>query len=941
MKPTYTAFAAQFLTTSHLAEKFPDFYALASCIDLEYLSRIISIDLKSGLDRESCLWLLAHLITIHRARKQHVNDSSYIGALSGLLSQCASDLVGKLDSDISAAQKTEDDEESLQSAVPLPTFIRSELVTLVNRDSVNGILASFNGSANQSTPTCDTSGNSSLVSYALILLRIFPRLGEEIRMWLYQGSVTVSGSTTALPALKLFWGIMSSTRTFKSIVYDSKAALNILQKETKSQGKSIRTADGAVSSGEWKSILLFLELYAFVLRFTDDEEFLNGGSQYMLDNDQSLSRSRASALPLQQVKNLTVFLKNFCFTMFYEAGELMSSDATSSGGLGQYFGASIDDKAATEVSTSPDSRSQSFLGIPGMSFLYVRGIATRVLRMLYDRDSRRPFLPKDHWLMTSRFDMEGFIPAVVAEEERRHQVTEDVDDEDAGNGDEEPYEVALLGRGVIGNNSARRHIHMESLRRQQQKIARRRMLASIGPKLEILQNMPFVIPFATRVQIFRQFVMQDQIRRRGGTVDPDHWRMTVMHNQSRSQATDVLSRHHAKIRRDNLFEDAYDQFFTLGEGLKEPIQITFVDQFDTPEAGIDGGGVTKEFLTSVTKEAFSTNNELSNLFTVNSQNLLYPNPEAIDLRKELLLESGLSESDLECRDNLEDLLRHYEFLGRVIGKCLYEDILVDINFAGFFLLKWANSGSTAQDTGYLANINDLRDLDEELYKGLLTLKSYPGNVEDFSTDFTIIDTVSLPGGPTKTIVRDLLPNGANMTVTNENRMLYVSLVARHRLHRQPLYQTKAFLRGLGQIITPTWLSMFNQAEIQTLIGGDSSEIDVDDLRRNTQYSGIYQIGDDGLEHPTVQSFWRVMKELDDSDRRKVLKYVTSTPRAPLLGFSQLNPRFSIRDSGSDEQRLPSTSTCINLMKLPRYSSPQILKEKLLYAVNSGAGFDLS
>jgi ubiquitin-protein ligase E3 C len=135
--------------------------------------------------------------------------------------------------------------------------------------------------------------------------------------------------------------------------------------------------------------------------------------------------------------------------------------------------------------------------------------------------------------------------------------------------------------------------------------------------------------------------------------------------------------------------------------------------------------------------------------------------------------------------------------------------------------------------------------------------------------------------------------------------------------------------------------MFNQSELQTLIGGDSSEIDVDDLRRNTAYGGVYQIGDDGLEHTTVQLFWKVLKELDDSDRRKVLKYVTSTPRAPLLGFSQLNPVFSIRDAGSDEDRLPSTSTCVNLLKLPRYSTAKILREKLLYAVNSGAGFDLS
>ena len=91
----------------------------------------------------------------------------------------------------------------------------------------------------------------------------------------------------------------------------------------------------------------------------------------------------------------------------------------------------------------------------------------------------------------------------------------------------------------------------------------------------------------------------------------------------------------------------------------------------------------------------------------------------------------------------------------------------------------------------------------------------------------------------------------------------------------------------------------------------------------------------------MRAFWAVMHELTDAERRQVLRYVTSTPRGPLLGFGQLQPRFTIRDSGGDQSRLPSTSTCVNLLKLPIYKSKALLREKLMYAVNSGAGFDLS
>merc|ERR1711881_432205 len=136
---------------------------------------------------------------------------------------------------------------------------------------------------------------------------------------------------------------------------------------------------------------------------------------------------------------------------------------------------------------------------------------------------------------------------------------------------------------------------------------------------------------------------------------------------------------------------------------------------------------------------------------------------------------------------MSELMQRYEFLGRIVGKCLYEGILVDINFAPFFLLKWAltgGDGAAPRESGYRANLNDLRDIDQDLYRGLIQLKNYPGNVqEDLSLDFTIADTftVDYSTGEEKTITRDLRPNGADLPVTNENRLVYISYVARHRL----------------------------------------------------------------------------------------------------------------------------------------------------------------
>jgi len=340
------------------------------------------------------------------------------------------------------------------------------------------------------------------------------------------------------------------------------------------------------------------------------------------------------------------------------------------------------------------------------------------LRAIYERDSRRNFLPPGHWLMTSRFDMTNFIDAVVEEEERRHEVQENGDDmmED----EPEPVQTLRRASGLVGTGHTQRIRRLEQMQRQQRAIAHRRHLQAVAPRLEILQNMPFLIPFETRVKIFRRFVNMDQIKRRGGAVDPELWRLSRLHGGDPFRGG--LERHSAKIRRGYEFEDAYEAFFSLGPALKEPISITFVDQFDNPEPGIDGGGVTKEFLTSVTNQAFAPSEGI-NLFAENENHFLYPNPSAIEDQKELLREAGFRDDMPTFRDNVTSLLQRYEFLGRVIGKCLYEGILVDISFAGFFLLKWAltgGTGATPRESGYRANLNDLRDFDESLYQGLVS-----------------------------------------------------------------------------------------------------------------------------------------------------------------------------------------------------------------------------
>lgn len=46
--------------------------------------------------------------------------------------------------------------------------------------------------------------------------------------------------------------------------------------------------------------------------------------------------------------------------------------------------------------------------------------------------------------------------------------------------------------------------------------------------------------------------------------------------------------------------------------------------------------------------------------------------------------------------------------------------------------------------------------------------------------------------------------------------------------------------------------MFNQQELQILLGGVNAPVDLDDLRQHTNYGGLYD-----NEEPTIQAFWTV------------------------------------------------------------------------------------
>ncbi|KAM3508635.1 hypothetical protein MY11210_006637 [Beauveria gryllotalpidicola] len=911
----YTYFTSHFLTKANITLFETNIDSFASIIDASHLGDAIAcvyaLPRPSTASTDELLWLFAHFVQLTRAQMHSHAGVGQIRSIFIQLSALSSEISARVTPKTLTAELDEDFDSISQPRVD--PYLSHHLLWLISNDGTSKILRDFTAGSIQ--PSRDALQSTSLLAgYLLTLLQSFPDNADNIRMRLFLEQVTTQSGSVAM--VSFLWQMAQETTVFQSLCGESGQPLEILKQYL----RNLPQTDETVDDQEWRIILVFLELYTFILRLSDDEDFFSGIHPSPLRDDSSLSRIQSCSLSYEDVKSLTLFLKNVAFTLYYRARELFPTERqpqhVDQSRLDSYFG------VGSKQPREPSSVRSNDLGSTKLDIDSLREIITNAMTMLYERDSRKRFLPKDHWLVTDRLQKEDFVSAVIAEEERQRNEESLDNDDEMEDVDDEESALAAEYNFTFASQRLSRHARMERLRAQKQALRERR-LAELGPKLAILKHMPFAVPFDTRVMIFRKFIELD-IKRR----------------DTPFLSYQPFAKHAAQIRRGQLFEDAFEELYKIGAGLKDAVHITFVDQFDQPEAGIDGGGVTKEFLIGVTSEAFGDQDGSLSMFTSSSDGLLYPNPTAIDTIKETMREGKLNESSPEWRHILDEQLKRYEFLGRIVGKCMYEGILVDLNFAGFFLLKWPSSGPK-EENNYKGSINDLRDMDEELYKGMLRLKNYPGDVSELGIDFTVTDQVSMPGAPIKTATKLLVANGDEVYVTNDNRPLYISYMARHRLVNQPAVQTAAFLRGLRTIIRPSWLSMFNQSELQRLVGGDSSEINIEDLRQNTVYGGLYMVGEDKRNHPTIDLFWKVVGGFTDAQRKDLLKYVSSTPRAPLLGFSQLRPQFSIRDAGSDEARLPSTSTCVNLLKLPQYTTEATLREKLLYAITSGAGFDLS
>lgn len=351
-----------------------------------------------------------------------------------------------------------------------------------------------------------------------------------------------------------------------------------------------------------------------------------------------------------------------------------------------------------------------------------------------------------------------------------------------------------------------------------------------------------------------------------------------------------------EVRRDYLISDTLAQIKLKKSDLKKPLKIKYIGG---GEQGLDMGGLQKEFFQLISEAVF---NPSYGMFVISEENMtVWINGSA---------------SSLDC-------LAEFELVGALLGLAIYNGIILDVAFPMAVYTKLDDAPHRG------LTLHDLEGVAPSLARGLKALLEYEGEVEDvFCQTFQV--SYSCMG---QVLTVDLVPNGSQTPVTNQNRAEYARLYVEHLLNKSIARQFEAFARGFHSVCGGSALQLFQPSEIELLVCG-SPDLDFRALEASATY-------EDGFsrKHRTILAFWKMVHSLSNEHKKKLLHFITGSDRVPLKGLSSLP--IVIQRNGPDSDRLPTAMTCFNRLLLPDYKEEAMLRERLLLAVQYGKGFGLT
>jgi len=400
------------------------------------------------------------------------------------------------------------------------------------------------------------------------------------------------------------------------------------------------------------------------------------------------------------------------------------------------------------------------------------------------------------------------------------------------------------------------------------------------------------------------------------------------------------------VKRGEVFDSAAEQILAASHAqIFSGLNIVYVDRLTGEwERGIDAGGLTREFFTHVVSEVtdWAVDGRPANGSSDRVPKLI--RQHSARGRGQAVFRA-LPDNSLMLQPSMRPPM-FYIALGKVFGMAVIYSLQQAVAGTGATmtmpislsaaLLKFMVNTETS------ITAHDVRAMDPLFFKNRLEMMLQDGGV-DLMKSVLFVDDMFFVADVSDCSGRDpseegceveLKPGGGKQVVTEENKLEYVALMSEHYLCGDVRKEIGAFLRGFHELIPEHMLRMcgVSEKDLGLMITGIPT-IDMKDWRDHTDV-------ETDLEDPIlpVDYWWAAVESLDHENRAKVLQFATGLSHLPAGGFRRLQPRFRLAiESHLDEEKLPTSHTCFNMVVLPPYTSIEACRKKLLIAVTEGAG----
>ncbi|XP_043530291.1 probable E3 ubiquitin-protein ligase HERC4 isoform X2 [Chiloscyllium plagiosum] len=227
-------------------------------------------------------------------------------------------------------------------------------------------------------------------------------------------------------------------------------------------------------------------------------------------------------------------------------------------------------------------------------------------------------------------------------------------------------------------------------------------------------------------------------------------------------------------------------------------------------------------------------------------------------------------------------------------------------------------------------LEDLKELSPTLGTSLQDVLDY--EYDDIEEVLCHDFTVNKKTADGKIIQQELIPDGSKIPVQKHNRKQYVDAVVDYKLNTSVKKQFEAFSQGFRSCYSLPIVDTFLPEELRDVIQG-STRYEWELLEQNAKYCE-YQNTD-----RAVRNFWQVFESLPEEKKKRFLAFLSGTDRIPAGGIQ--NYCIKILKSRTDEpdSSYPRAYTCTMSLELPNYSSIEILREKLLHAIEFSEEFN--